>query len=81
MSVYLVWFLNYLEAPKKEHFSLRIWFQNSDFKLLKRSNVKADGRLEKLFPYVISRDLLFFSPFICFILFRKWGGEQDTLGG
>lgn len=48
--VSLVWFLNYLEGPKKEHFSLRIWFPNSDFRLLKRSNVKADGRIGKLYP-------------------------------
>lgn len=49
VSVYLVWFFNYLEAPKKEHFSLRIWFQNSDFNLLKRSIVKAAGGLEKVY--------------------------------
>lgn len=44
VSVYLLG-LNYLDSFQKIYLSLRIWFQNSDFRLLRRSNTQADGRV------------------------------------
>lgn len=37
------------ESSKERTILPAIWLQNSDFKLLKRLNVKADGRLGNLY--------------------------------